>query len=128
VPLAITGTIQAGQESNVGTKVAGKIERIAVDEGAAVQRRDLLFRIDQSDLILAEKAARAGLAMVGASLRDAVLVVQNNRVVSQKITPGLAGDSLVEVRGGLAAGEKVVVAGNYGMEENTLIAPQLVPY
>jgi len=58
----------------------------------------------------------------------AVFVVKNDRAVSRRIRPGLAGDSLIEVREGLAAGEKVVVAGNYGMEENTLIAPRNVSY
>jgi len=58
----------------------------------------------------------------------AVFVVKNDRAVSRRIRPGLAGDSLIEVREGLEAGERVVVAGNYGMEENTLIAPRNVSY
>ncbi|MCX5838585.1 MAG: hypothetical protein NTW71_08730 [Deltaproteobacteria bacterium] len=40
----------------------------------------------------------------------------------------LAGCGRVEVRKGLVAGEKVVVADNHGMEKNTLIAPRNFSY
>ena len=57
-----------------------------------------------------------------------VFVVRGNRAVLRKIAVGAANEHLIEIKEGLSAGEKVVVAGNYGMEENTMIAPRIVPY
>lgn len=37
-PLVITGTILPAQESNVGAKIAGRIERILVEEGMPVRQ------------------------------------------------------------------------------------------
>ena len=76
-PLMLTGTAPPRQEANVGTKVAGRIERIFVEEGAEVREGETLFRMDQSDLVLTEKAARASLAMAGASLNETVLTLES---------------------------------------------------
>lgn len=57
-----------------------------------------------------------------------VFVVKDNRAVLRKVTAGAANEHLIEIKDGLSVGEKVVVAGNYGMEENTSIAPRIVSY
>lgn len=76
-PLMITGTVLPRQEANVGTKVAGRIELISVEEGEEVREGETLFRMDQSDLLLVEKAARASLAMAGASLNETSLTLES---------------------------------------------------
>ena len=75
-PLVITGTVLPRLEANVGSKIAGRIEKIAVEEGGEVRQGELLLRMDRSDLLLAERAARATLAMAGASLREASLALE----------------------------------------------------
>ena len=76
-PLVLTGTILPAQESNVGAKIAGRIERILVEEGMPVRQGAIIFRMEQRELEMAEKAARAGLAMAEASLREATLTLEN---------------------------------------------------
>ena len=76
-PLVITGTILPAQESNIGAKIAGRIERILVEEGMPVRQGAIIFRMEQRELDMAEKAARAGLAMAEASLREATLTLEN---------------------------------------------------
>ena len=76
-PLLVTGTVLPWQEANVGTKIAGRIERIFVEEGAEAREGETLFRMDQSDLVLTEKAARASLAMARASLTESVLKLES---------------------------------------------------
>jgi RND family efflux transporter MFP subunit len=76
-PLVITGTILPAQESNVGAKIAGRIERILVEDGMPVRQGAIIFRMEQRELEMAEKAARAGLAMAEASLREATLTLEN---------------------------------------------------
>lgn len=57
-----------------------------------------------------------------------VLVAKDNRAARRKIVPGLTGDILAEIKEGLEVGEKVVVTGNYGMEEGTALSQQVVLY
>jgi len=76
-PLTATGSVLPRQEANVGTKVAGRIERILVEEGTEVREGETLFRMDQSDLVLADRAARASLAMARASLNETALTLES---------------------------------------------------
>lgn len=57
-----------------------------------------------------------------------VLVVKDNRSAGRKVVVGLTGDLLTEVKEGLQVGDKVVVTGNYGMEEGTTLAQRIVSY
>jgi len=60
---------------------------------------------------------------------DAVLVLNdNNEAVIKKVTVGVSNANMVEIRDGLKDGEKVIVTGNYGLEEGTGVNPTVVTY
>jgi len=63
-----SGHVEA-TEVTVSTKVAGTLERLAVDEGATVREGDELASLDTTDTRLALGSARAELAMAEAELR-----------------------------------------------------------
>jgi RND family efflux transporter MFP subunit len=60
--------------------------------------------------------------------RPFIIVSKENRAVLRKITTGLGNDKLVEVRQGVTLGDLVLVTGNFGLEEGTLLAPRQVSY
>lgn len=55
-------------------------------------------------------------------------VVRDNRALRRKVVTGAANEHLIEVKDGLSEGERVIVAGNHGLEENSLVTPRIVPY
>jgi HlyD family secretion protein len=66
--IVASGHVEA-TEVMVSTKVAGTIETLAVDEGAAVAAGQEIARLDTTDTRLALDAARADRAMAAAELR-----------------------------------------------------------
>ncbi len=96
----------------------GSVEvKLAVTEPPAYLRQDMTVSID------IETARRTAAVVVPTStLEDAatdqpwVLVVREKRVVKQYVTLGLRGDTRVEVRSGVAAGEGVVPVSKTGVK------------
>jgi len=77
IPITATGTILPRYESRVGSKIAGRIEETTVEEGDYVRDNAAVVRLDQSDILLSRRMARAELAMAEASLKEARLNVAN---------------------------------------------------
>ena len=76
-PIMATGTILPQEESKVGAKTSGRIEKIFVYEGDEFEKGDILVRLDQKDFLIVEKRAKAELAVARASLREADLNLGN---------------------------------------------------
>lgn len=76
-PIMATGTILPQEESRVGAKISGRIEKIFVYEGDEFEKGDILVRLDQKDFLIVEKRAKAELAVAKASLREADLNLGN---------------------------------------------------
>ena len=76
-PVAATGNILPQRDANVGSKIAGKLQKLYVDEGDEVRGGYILFVIEKDDLVLAQKGARAELAMAKAALTEAGLSLEN---------------------------------------------------
>jgi len=141
-PLVVTGTVLPSLEANVGSKIAGRIEKIAVEEGGEVRQGDLLFRMERSDLLLAEKAAPATLAMAEASLREASLAqektgrdreryaaLRERKVISQQqlddseTAHALAASRLDLAKGRLAEAEAGLALSRQRLEDSVVFAP-----
>jgi RND family efflux transporter MFP subunit len=58
----VNGTLDAYDRATVGTKVAGRLQSLAVDLGSRVRRGQLLARIDPTDYNIRLQQAEAGLA------------------------------------------------------------------
>jgi len=59
---------------------------------------------------------------------DAVFVLDDNEAVIKRVTVGVSNANMVEIRDGLKDGERVIVTGNYGLEEGTKVSPTVVTY
>jgi multidrug efflux pump subunit AcrA (membrane-fusion protein) len=79
--LRINGELAAFESATLSTKVAGRLDELAVDLGTRVKKGDLLARIDahdyelrvtQSDAALGAARARLGLALVDGDEQDDV--------------------------------------------------------
>jgi len=86
IPIIATGTILPQYESRVGSKISGRIERIAVDEGDYVKGDEEIVRLDQSDILLNRRRATAELEMAKASLKEARLNVANLTKEKKRLT------------------------------------------
>ena len=86
IPIIATGTILPQYESKLGSKIAGRIERITVDEGDYVRGDEEIVRFDQSDIILSRRMAVTELEMANASLKEAEINVANLRKEKERLT------------------------------------------
>jgi RND family efflux transporter MFP subunit len=86
VPIIATGTILPQDESRLGSKIAGRIERITVDEGDYVTDDKEIVRFDRSDIILNRRMAVAELEMAEASLKEAKVNVANLKKEKDRLT------------------------------------------
>jgi len=86
IPIIATGTIRPRYESRVGSKIGGRIEGIAVDEGDYVRDGEEIARLDQSDILLSRRRAMAELKMAKASLKEANLNVANLTKEKKRLT------------------------------------------
>lgn len=89
--ITVTGTLAAHEESTLSAKVAGRLQRLAVDLGSVVREGDVLAQIEPRDFELrlqqAEAAlsqARAGLGLPGTGEDDRVEVAQVSSVQQAK--------------------------------------------
>jgi multidrug resistance efflux pump len=67
--VVLIGNVDANQVI-VSSKVAGRIERLAVDEGQSVKQGDLIAQIDNQDLIAERDSARATLEGLRSQVRQ----------------------------------------------------------
>jgi RND family efflux transporter MFP subunit len=58
-------------------------------------------------------------ALVGSIKDPAVFVVENDKAVKRSIKVGSANERTIEVLSGLKTGEKVVIAGQINLDDNT---------
>jgi RND family efflux transporter MFP subunit len=66
--VAVSGTLAAEQEAELGMKVAGRLSQVAVDLGSRVQRGQVLARLAPADYQLRVEQAAAALAQAQARL------------------------------------------------------------
>ena len=66
--VAVSGTLAAEQEAELGMKVAGRLSQVAVDLGSRVQRGQVLARLAPADYQLRVEQASAALAQAQARL------------------------------------------------------------
>ncbi len=69
--LVLTGTVD-GNTVVVGSKITGRIERLAVDDGQAVKAGDLIAVLDQAELRADQKAATDAIAQAHANAQQSV--------------------------------------------------------
>jgi HlyD family secretion protein len=67
--VVLIGTVDANQVI-VSSKVAGRIERLLVDEGQSVKQGESIAQIDKADLIAERDSARATLDSMGSQVRQ----------------------------------------------------------
>jgi RND family efflux transporter MFP subunit len=68
--LTVTGTLKSGQDVDLSSKVSGRVETVAVQEGQRVRRGQLLVAIEDEDLRAQVAQARAGLSTAQVRLRQ----------------------------------------------------------
>jgi len=64
----VTGTVKAAQETKLGTKVPGRVEKVNVDEGDKVNKGDALIVLEQTDFELAVRESEAAVKNARASV------------------------------------------------------------
>ncbi len=63
-------------------------------------------------------------AIIGKEPNSYVYVVESDKAVLRKITPGIREDSLVEVKEGLSEGESVVIMGQQRLRDGSIVAAE----
>jgi multidrug efflux pump subunit AcrA (membrane-fusion protein) len=69
--VSLTGKIKAAQEVAIIPRISGRVDRVAFDVGQTVGKDDILFTLDDSDLMLQVKQAEAVLEAAKAALNKA---------------------------------------------------------
>lgn len=64
----VTGTVKASQETKIGAKVSGRVERVNVDEGDRVKQQEALVVLEQTDFKLAVREAEAAVSNASAAV------------------------------------------------------------
>ena len=81
---SFVGTIRPRIESDLGFRVAGKVERRLVNVGDRVKNGDVLARLDEVDLRLQSEQADAELRAATASLQQATADLQRATTLNEK--------------------------------------------
>ena len=71
-----TGDLRPTREAKIGTKVAGRVFEVRVDEGARVKKDDVLVVLDQTDFKIAVEQARAEVETASASVSVAQVALE----------------------------------------------------
>jgi RND family efflux transporter MFP subunit len=69
--LTITGSVEADADSNVTSKIVGKITHVRVDEGARVHKGQPLIELERADLAAQLRQSTAAVAAAQARLKQA---------------------------------------------------------
>jgi len=93
--LSASGYVVAQRKAAVASKGTGRLEYLAVEEGSRVRKGDVLARLENEDLLAAQRraeanvnVARAALAQTEAELADAKLNYQRMKsLVAQEVVP-----------------------------------------
>lgn len=75
--IVATATVAPDREAHISSKIAGRLEEIRVREGDRIKKGEIVFKLEQTDLLLALKAAEAQLSIAKASLNEARLNMEN---------------------------------------------------
>lgn len=67
----MAGRVEAGTESDISSKITGRVTEVAVDIGSNVKRGDVLLRFDAKELEAQLAQARAGVSVAQANLDKA---------------------------------------------------------
>jgi membrane fusion protein (multidrug efflux system) len=90
------GEVQAVQRAEIRARVKGRIESVAVDEGQAVKRGQVLFTIGSSELKQQLRRTRAAAASAAADLRATEVERTNTGMLLEKQVVSPAEMSLLE--------------------------------
>lgn len=66
--ITVQGSLLADEDSVIGSKIAGRVESVAVDLGSVVKRGDTLVVLDRSDLNLQVELAEAQLSQAASAI------------------------------------------------------------
>lgn len=66
----VTGSVAAARRVEPGTKILGRVDQLAVEEGQEVRRGQLLVQLEDADLRAAVAQAEASVAMADAQLEN----------------------------------------------------------
>ena len=69
---AFTGTVTARVQSDLGFRIAGKVQERLVDAGASVRKGQLLMRLDPDDAQLADRSQQAAVVAANAQAQQAI--------------------------------------------------------
>jgi RND family efflux transporter MFP subunit len=131
--------IKKGQKANLTVKAfpekvfSGKVRVVNMAADPVSKKFDVEVQVQNTGLLLRPNIF--GEVVLEVSTHEDALVIPQNavvegsyvfvaegdRAVKKKITIGLQNTSLLEVVQGLDEGESVIVEGNYGLEEGTVI-------
>ena len=84
------GTLFALHESNIGTKVDGKVAEVLVQEGSEVKKSDPLLKLEQKDFLNAVNQAEAAVATAEANLANVLAGTRKEDIASAKAAFELA--------------------------------------
>ncbi|MCA9531146.1 MAG: efflux RND transporter periplasmic adaptor subunit, partial [Myxococcales bacterium] len=113
-----TGRVAAVQSVEVRARVGGYVTKILFDDGAEVQRGDVLFKIDPRPFQAAFDAAKAQLAQAEAQYTLAKSLLP----AAEKLAPsgGVSQETLETRRGNVATGRAAVAAAQAAVESARL--------
>jgi RND family efflux transporter MFP subunit len=103
-PLEVSASLLAVRRVSPGSKILGRIDRLAVREGEAVAKGALLARLEDRDLKAAVAQARAAVAMAEAQRDNATAMARRMRELEAR------GSATVKNREDAVAGELVAAA------------------
>jgi multidrug resistance efflux pump len=115
--LVLIGTVDANQVI-VSSKITGRIEKLTVEEGAAVKAGDLIATVDNDELLAQKTAAQAILA----SLRSQVSGSQYN----EKQMIGETQNNLANARATLSAANAALAEAQADLERQQLSSQRIV--
>ncbi len=96
------GKIAANETVQIVSKLAGKVERVNVQEGFTVKKGDVLVQLETDDLLQQVNQAQAGVAAAKAKLSDAVTGARMQEIeaaqsaVDQALSAVRSADAVVE--------------------------------
>lgn len=80
----LSGSTEARREAEISAKLAGTVERFAVEPGDLLAENDLILALDARPYRAALKQARAGLQAAEANLRQAERELERTRALKEK--------------------------------------------
>ncbi|MBV0932911.1 efflux RND transporter periplasmic adaptor subunit [Marinobacterium weihaiense] len=88
--LVFNGTVRAAQRAELAFKVAGRVEKMVVNEGDRVEAGDLLAQLDDRELRTALSSARAEYASADADYKRGLAIYKRSQAISKSDLEKLA--------------------------------------